>query len=103
MSAPHSSGSAGSDDSFVLLVIGTIALMLFGPPLAAKLVPQVGAFLTEVHVFTTESVILPIASDAGLDLARILVAVGLLLLLAITAVWASRRAAAARAAKTGAR
>lgn len=81
-----------SDDSLTLILIGTIALMLFGPTLAAKFIPQAATFLVDVHVLTTENVIIPLAEPAGLDIGRLVIASGALLLLLALIVVEVRRA-----------
>ncbi len=88
-----------SDDTLTLILIGTFALMLLGPTLAARFIPQAASFLVDVHVLTTENVMLPLADAAGLDLGRLVIAAGALLLLLALVVFTVRRAAA-RAAKS---
>ena len=36
-----------SDDTLTLVLIGAFALMLFGPTLAARLIPQAASFLVD--------------------------------------------------------
>lgn len=92
-----------SDDTLTLVLIGAFALMLFGPTLAARLIPQAASFLVDVHVLTTENVILPLSDAAGLDLGRLVIAAGGLLLLLALVVFAVRRAAARSARNTATR
>lgn len=92
-----------SDDTLTLVLIGAFSLMLFGPTLAARLIPQAASFLVDVHVLTTENVILPLSDAAGLDLGRLVIAAGGLLLLLALVVFAVRRAAARSARSTSTR
>lgn len=92
-----------SDDTLTLLLVGVFALMLLGPTLAAKFIPQAATFLVDVHVLTVENVIVPIADPAGLDLGRLVIAAGALLLLLALIVFVVRRAAARSARSTGTR
>ncbi|MBS1673068.1 MAG: hypothetical protein JSS74_03795 [Actinobacteria bacterium] len=92
-----------SDDTLTLVLIGAFSLMLFGPTLAARLIPQAASFLVDVHVLTTENVILPLSDAAGLDLGRMVIAAGGVLLLLALVVFAVRRAAARSARSTATR
>lgn len=92
-----------SDDTLTLVLIGAFSLMLFGPTLAARLIPQAASFLVDVHVLTTENVILPLSDAAGLDLGRLVIAAGGVLLLLALVVFAVRRAAARSARSTATR
>lgn len=92
-----------SDDTLTLVLIGAFSLMLFGPTLAARLIPQAASFLVDVHVLTTENVILPLSDAAGLDLGRLVIAAGAVLLLLALVVFAVRRAAARSARNTATR
>ena len=92
-----------SDDTLTLVLIGAFVLMLFGPTLAARLIPQAASFLVDVHILTTENVILPLSDAAGLDLGRLVIAAGGVLLLLALVVFAVRRAAARSARNTATR
>ena len=92
-----------SDDTLTLVLIGAFSLMLFGPTLAARLIPQAASFLVDVHVLTTDNVILPLSDAAGLDLGRMVIAAGGVLLLLALVVFAVRRAAARSARSTATR
>lgn len=89
-----------SDDDFLAWIVGLIALVIFGPGILASAVPKVQTWLVETHVLVTDEVIIPIGTGAGLDLARIAIAAGALVLAGTLTVFIIRtrlrRAAAER-------
>lgn len=77
--------SSNSDDSLLAWLVGLGALMLFGPGILASTVPKVQAWLIGRHILVAKGVIIPIGSGAGLDLIRIVIGVGALILIGTVA------------------
>lgn len=75
--------SGGSDDDFITWIVGIIAVALIGPGLLAKFVPAAQHALIQAHVLVTTSILIPIGTGSGLDLARVLVVIGLVALAAL--------------------
>ncbi|MBO9041455.1 MULTISPECIES: hypothetical protein [Curtobacterium] len=88
--------SNNSDDSFVAWMVGLGALVLFGPGILASTVPKVQAWLIGKHILVTKGVIIPIGSGAGLDLIRIVIGVGALILIGTLAAFIIRAYVRAR-------
>lgn len=72
-----------SNDEMWTWFAGIIAAVVIGPTLLASAVPTAQAWLVRVHVLATEGVLIPVGTGAGLDLARIAIAAGALLLVAL--------------------
>lgn len=75
-----------SNDDMWTWFAGIIAAVVIGPTLLASAVPTAQAWLVRVHVLATEGVLIPVGTGAGLDLARIAIAAGALLLVALIVV-----------------
>lgn len=79
-----------SDDVLALFVVA----VLFGAPILAMLSGAgdgIATWLVEHHVLTRDDVLLTFAASAGLDLGRIVIAVGVLLGLLAWAVHAAQQ------------
>lgn len=84
------------DDELVLV----LAAIIFGPVLLAGFFKPVQEALVSWHVLTTENVLIPIGEGAGIDLARLVIAISVIGALALLTVLAFRRRAAIKKAYT---
>lgn len=90
------------EDTTTMIILGILfgpALLAAGLGVIASKVPAVAAWLTDHHVLVPPAdnpiLVLPETGGAGLDLARILPIVVLLLIALIWSVWIARQRAAA--------
>ncbi|MGO1629575.1 MAG: hypothetical protein ACTH07_05595 [Microbacterium sp.] len=88
-------------EEIVLFFLGAFIVAVGAPALAAAFIPEVRSALLDWHILTTDDVILPIISGAGLDLARILIVVAALLLFIFLGILTGRRIASIRREKNG--
>jgi hypothetical protein len=82
------------DDEFMILLVAAVAVTIFGPGLAAQFIPQVSEALVRWNILVTEGILVPIGDSAGLDLARVTIAGGLVALLVLLLVVLVRSKAA---------
>lgn len=87
------------DDDFLTFIVLIGVAAVFGPALAAHFIPTFAETLVHWHLLVTDGVLIPVAAGAGLDLARVVIAAGILVSLALVAVVAASRAAARRKAR----
>lgn len=88
--------NSDDDDFITFMAIGAF-LIVFGPTLLARFAPWARDLLVRRHVLVDHDVLIPIASGAGLDLARVLIAAGIVLVGVLLIVWTIKRKLAARA------
>lgn len=79
------------DDETLWLIIAGILLLIFAPGILGSMFTPVQAWLVEAHVLVRQGVMIPIGTGSGLDLTRVLIVTGVLLLAGALAVVAIRQ------------
>lgn len=84
------SAGTGRDDYWDPIIYIFVAGIV-GIPLLTKLSAQVTTFLVDVHVLTTDNVLIPITDGVGLDIGRTLIAGAVIALTVLGLIWSVRR------------
>jgi len=78
------------DDTLIIIVLGVVVCVV-APTILGTMFAPVQQWLVAVHVLTTHNVLIPIGVDAGLDILRISILAGALIIAAGLAVLAIRQ------------